>query len=324
MFEILMVLLTLATMALGLLVWYLFEQNNEIRASFESRLKAIESLDGPFARKLADEGPAPLKRVLSLGIHLDARFWAETLQLTQPELDEIKTSILWHDVLSEKGAALEDFGKWFYSDVRVRIQEWRGGYAHIEVEYPYCPRKEPESIELYHGRSSADLWQFHFQSRPGGILGGSLWLKWDGHHIRLYAVGGRFGWASFMDPEPAPQNVFLAVPTEEGPRAEPYFRPDRRIEVYTNVYRWLSPWERCYEHLDLQKGLAWSLWIHDCDLFTRSQGNGSNAQRRLLAEWREQFAGSDAGKEWYERVAKSFEDAEAREWTELTKGSAAR
>jgi hypothetical protein len=226
MFETLMVLLTFATVALGLLVWYLFEQKNEIRAGFDSRLKAIESLEGPFARKLADEGPAPLRRELSLGIHLDARFWGETLQLTPTELDEIKTSILWHDVFSEKGAALEDFGKWFYGDIRVRIQEWRGGYAHVKVEYPYCPRKEPKSIELYHGRSGADLWQFQFQARPGEIFGGSLWLKWDGHHVRLYAAGGRFGWGSFMDPDPAPQNVFLTVPMGEGPRAEPYFKPE--------------------------------------------------------------------------------------------------
>ena len=291
MFEALMALLTVATMVLGLLVWYLFEQNNEIRASCESRLKAIESLEGPFARKLADEGPAPLRRELSLGIHLDAQFWGETLQLTPAELDEIKTSIRLHDVLSKEAGA-KDLDKWFYADIRVRIQEWRGGYTHVEVRYPFCPRKEPESIEQHHGRSKANLWLFDLPARAGQFCSGTLWLELDHHRLRLYAVGGRFERASFMDPEPAPENVFLMAPLEEGPRAEPYFKPDRRIEVYTDVYRWLSPWERCYEHLDLQKGLAWSLWVEDLDLFTRSQGNGSNARRRLLAEWREQFAGA--------------------------------
>ncbi len=64
--------------------------------------------------------------------------------------------------------------------------------------------------------------------------------------------------------------------------------------------------------------------FEDCDLFTRSQGNGSKARPYLLSEWREQFAWDDAGKEWYERVAKAVQDVNAREWAELTKWGAAR
>lgn len=53
-------LLTIAILVLAAFVWTLFEQDKEIRSGFESRLKAIEGLQGPFARKLADEGPVRL------------------------------------------------------------------------------------------------------------------------------------------------------------------------------------------------------------------------------------------------------------------------
>ena len=111
------------------------------------------------------------------------------------------------------------------------------------------------------------------------------------------------------DERPAPDNVFLTAPLDEGPTAEPYFKPDRRIEIWHDVYRYLQPWERCYQHLDLQRGLAWELWIEDCNLFTRSEGNSAEARHLLLAEWRDKFAWDDAGKEWYERVAKLIGDA---------------
>jgi hypothetical protein len=136
----------------------------------------------------------------------------------------------------------------------------------------------------------------------------------------MYAVGGRFEFANFTESEPALHNVFLTIPTEEGPRAEPYFKPDCRVEFYPNVHSFLPPWERRYKHLDLQKGLAWSLTVEDCDLLTRSQGNGSNAWRRLLAQWRERFAWNDAGKEWFERVVKAVEAARKKETAELNKG----
>jgi hypothetical protein len=320
MFETLMVLLAIATRVLGVLVRILFERNNEIRSVFESRFKAIESLDGPFGRKLADADPAPLKRALSLGIHLDARFWTETLQLTRAEVDEIKTSIRLHDVFSEKGATLEDFDKWFYGDIWVHIQEWRGGYKHVEVKYPFCPRKVPESTERYHGRSSANLWRFDLPSRVGEFHSGTLWLEWDGHRVTLSA-GSLFGWAHFLNPEPAPPAMFLTVPLQEGPEAEQYyFTPDRKVQTLPDAHEQLPPWERCYEHLDLQKGLAWQLWIHDCDLFTQSQGSEQEARRRLLAEWRE----LSADKEWYMRIAKMFEDVEAKERAERAEWIAAR
>jgi hypothetical protein len=107
---------------------------------------------------------------------------------------------------------------------------------------------------------------------------------------------------------------------EEGPRAEPYFKPECRVEFYPDVHSFLPPWKRCYEHLDLQKGLAWRLWVEDCDLLTRSQGNGSDARRLLLAQWRERFAWNDAGKEWFERVAKAVEAEYEKEMAELNNG----
>jgi hypothetical protein len=315
--DVLVTLVALAAVVLGILVRILFEQNNQIRSELESRLKAIEGLEEPFARKLADAGPAPLKRALNLAIHLDTRFWAETLQLTSAELDEIKASIRLHDVLS-KEAGGEDFDKWFYADIWVSIQEWRGGYTHIEVEYPFCPLAKPKTIDLYVG-SGRDLWQFDLPDRPR-LTSGTLWLEWNGSCVTLYATGGRFGWASLTDTKPATHNIFLTAPLQEGPKAEPYFKPDCRIEFYPGVYSFLPPWKRCYEHLDLQRGLALTLRIEDCDLLTCSEGNGTEARRRLLVEWRERFAWNDAGKEWFERVAKAVEAAHEKEMAELNKG----
>jgi hypothetical protein len=317
--DVLVTLVALAAVVLGILVRILFEQNTQIRSELDSRLKAIEGLEEPFARKLADAGPAPLKRALNLAIHLDTRFWAETLQLTSAELDEIKASIRLHDVLSKEAGA-EDFDKWFYGDIRVHIQEWRGGHTHIEVEYPFCPLAKPKTIDLYIGSRRDRLWQFDLPDRVGEFHSGTLWLEWNGLCVTLYATSGRFGWRSLTETEPATHNIFLTAPLQEGPRAESYFKPDRRVEFYPDVYRFLPPWERCYEHLDLQKGLAWSLWVEDCDLFTSSQGNGSNARPRLLADWRERFAWDDAGKEWFKRVAKAVEAAQEKEMAELNKG----
>src|SRR5579862_5458949 len=131
--EILTVLLACAALVLGVLVKILFERNRQVRSGFESRLQAVESPEGRFQRKLAEAGPAPLKRALSLAIHLDPRFWTETLQLTESELDEIKTRIYMPSYLS-MSTAVEDFDKWFQGHLRVRIQEWQGGYTHIVVE----------------------------------------------------------------------------------------------------------------------------------------------------------------------------------------------
>lgn len=308
--------LILAVCMMGFLIRTLFLENKQIRSELESRLKAIEGLEGPFARTLTDSGPAPLKHALDFAIHLDTRFWTETLQLTPAELDEVKTSIRVHNDLSKEADA-KDFDQWFYGDIRVRIQEWRGGYTHIEVDYPSLRPEKQWSVDLYSKRQ-AGLWRLELPApAEESISHGTLWLKWNGYHAKLYATGGRFGYASFMDTEPAPQNVFLTVPTEEGPRAEPYFKPGCRVEFYPDVRSFLPPWERRYEHLDLEKGLAWSLTVEDCDLLTRSKANTSDARRLLLAEWRERFAWDDAGKEWFNRVAKAVDAAHEEETAEL-------
>src|ERR1700722_13824018 len=105
MFGTPMVLLTIATLVLAAFVWILFEQNKEIRSGLEARLKAIEGLEGPFARKLANAGPAAPLSVLSLDIRWETQFWTQTLQLTPAELDEIKpqvSSLPWYEDLSKR------------------------------------------------------------------------------------------------------------------------------------------------------------------------------------------------------------------------------
>jgi len=121
-----------------------------------------------------------------------------------------------------------------------------------------------------------------------------------------------------MDPEHVHHNIFLAVNLEEGPSAEVYyFTPDSKVETYPNVYQRLPLWERRYRHADSQKGIAWDLWIHDCDLLAHSKGNSQQARHSLLAVWRERYAWNDAGKEWYQRITKIIEDAHKKEMAEL-------
>jgi rubrerythrin len=83
-------------------------------------------------------------------------------------------------------------------------------------------------------------------------------------------------------------------------------------------------WKRHYEHVDSQKGLAWSLSVHDYDLLARSEGDCREARDLLLAEWRTRFAYNYEGEEWFKRVTKMFEDREARKKTELAERIAAR
>jgi hypothetical protein len=317
MLEILVIFLAIVAVALGVIVRNLFRQLNQIRLGFESRLRAIEGLEVPFRHKLAEAGPAPLKRGLTLGIHLDARFWSETLQLTVAELDEIKTSIRLHDVLTKEGGT-KDFDSWFYGDILVHIQEWRGGYTHVKVEHPFIPSERPKSIDLYDGRRRKRLWQFDLPLRKDGFLsGGTLWLDWDGAHLRLYATGARFGWASLTDTDPAPGNVFLSVPVGEGPQSEAYYRLSYSADLHPPM------WNRRYQHLDLQKGLAWSLAVDDCDLLAGSEGSARTSRDLLFAEWHTRFAWNEEGRDWLKRFAKIYEDREARESAKLAERSAA-
>jgi hypothetical protein len=281
-------------MVLGLLVWYLFEQNHEIRAS----LKAIESLEGPFASKLADAGPAPLLCVLSLDIRWETQFWTQTLQLTPAELDLIRPQVSswpWYEDLSKK----TNFG----CCVRIRIQRWRGGYTQIRVE-PFN-KGRPETItDLYDGLSRADLWTFFLPCRAGELTP-ALCLELESGGVKLSARwASRFSPTDTLDTEGV---IFLSIPLLEGPAAEQYYCDDEFANTYPSM------WKRHYEHTDLQKGLAWSLSVHDYDLLARSEGDWREARDLLLAEWRTRFAYNDAGKEWFGRVAKMFEDREARE-----------
>jgi hypothetical protein len=307
--------LAIATMVLGNLVRTLFQKNTNL----ESRLNAIEKVEGPFERALADAGPAPLKRVLTLNVQVYAKFWKDVLQLTPAQVEQIKMHV--HNLKKEASEKL--FDEHFF-EVWIRIEEWRGGYTHFEVAYPRSPLEKPKSSSVYGGNRDERFWQFEIppqegESPTGGLapFPGMLWLETKGELVTLHATGGRFGWASFSETKPAPDNIFLAVPLSEGPRAERYFKPALSFEYAPGCYRHLQPWERCYQHLDVQKGLGWELWIGDCDLRTRAKWNERKALDQMLADWRERFAWNDEGKAWHERVAKAVEDPYGQERAKL-------
>jgi|SRR5579859_189949 len=273
----------LAVVVLGVLVRTLFLENRDV----ESRLKVIEGAEGPFARKLADTSP-PLLRVLNLDIHWETSFWTDTLGLTPTELDEIRVReklCPWYIDASKKT-------NWS-GHLTIRVQVWRGGYTHINVENPFSSHN-PKSIELYSGYSRTDLWRFSLPSRVGEFTP-ELTLEMDGHGVKLYAAGSRFRSADAMDGWRA---VFLSIPLHEGPTSEEYYDDTC-----------LAGWNRHYQHRDPQKALAWDLRIQDSDLRARSEEKEEEARRLLLADWEKQFAWDDAGKKWFERRAKRIERA---------------
>jgi hypothetical protein len=240
MLETLVFILVIAAIVLGDLVRTLFQKNTQLRSDLESRLHAIEKVEGPFERMLAGAGPALLKRALILNIHVYAKFWKDVLQLTPVQVEQIKMQL--HNL--KKEASDELFDRHFF-EVRVRIEEWRGGYTHFEVAYPTSPLENPKSSSRYDGNRNERFWRFEIpRHEKEPRTAGTLWLETDGQRVTLHATGGRFGYASFFDSGPAPDNIFLAVPLSEGPLAERYFRPAFKLQYALNAYRYLQPWER--------------------------------------------------------------------------------
>jgi hypothetical protein len=317
MLEALVVILAIATMVLGALVSMLFQETKQLRSDLELRLQAIEQLEGPFARKLAEAGPAPLKRVLALNVKVFSKFWKDVLHLTPAQVEEVKVHL--HNI--RKDASAEVFDHCFF-EVRIRIEEWRGGFTHCEVEYPSSPLLQPRSRSRYDGGRGEGFWHFNIPPYEGDRRsGGTLQLETNGRIVTLNATGGRFGYVSSVDTGPAPENVFLAIPLTEGPSAERYFKPAFRVDFAPECTRCLRPWERYYQHLDVDKGLAWDLWIDDCDLRTRTEGNETTASAQMLADWRERFAWNEEGKSWHERVSNAIQERERWESNRFSMGT---
>ena len=161
----------MAVAALSLAIWmglmvYLARDLLRKNKQLESRIQAIENLSEPFASKVAGSAPVPLRRAFRVNIHFDETFWRETLQLSPEELEKIRTSVPLHNEFSKGG--LEQFEKWFYFDIHISIQEWRGGYKHVDVRGPL---QERHSLEFYPGSSArGGLWQFFLPARADDKL----------------------------------------------------------------------------------------------------------------------------------------------------------
>ena len=286
--------------ALGLFVWALARENQHLRSQVESRLNSIETLGEPLASKLAVAGPVPLKRAIHLHIHLDETFWRDTIQLSPAELEKLRTSVHLHSDLSKTGT--EDFWKASYYDITVRIQQWHGGYTHIDVRGPL---QNHNSIELYPGNSSSLLWRLLLPPVAGEELAfPTVKMETNGYSIRLLAAGSRFGY------EHTREDSLLEVPLEEGATLGMFFKPDYKTEVSPGVLKDAIPWVRCYQNIDLKKGLAWQLWIDDCELFARSGGSSWRAKQYLLADCRRIAADRATGQDdraFYQRFAGELE-----------------
>jgi hypothetical protein len=220
------VLLTIATLVLAAFVWILFEQNKEIRSGFEARLKAIEGLEVPFARKLADAGLAPLLCVLSLDIRLETQFSTQTLQFTPAELDEIRPA---DQLVALVRRFIEENQFWLLRQD-----------THPEVArrlHPVEPfnKGRPETVtDLYDGLSRADFWRFYLPRSTGEFLTPpELCLELESSAVKLSARWARR--LSLTDALDTEGVILFSIPLLEGPAAEQYYCDDEFANAYPSM-----------------------------------------------------------------------------------------
>jgi len=296
----------LITAALAVFAWLFLQDYKKLRSDLESRLTAIEKIQGEFARNLAKAGPVPLKRVLTIGIHLDAKFWRDTLSLAPSEMEDIQRRLFVPNMLGAPEAGM--FSSFHYT-LCIRIQEWRGGYRQVTVEQSLPESSFPTGlgsaksneqrekiIELYPTGSHDTLWIFKRTSN-GSLFDDKLFLELGNGSIKLRGWGQRFGRITNKDYEWYWSGYpYLDIPHYEGPEAERFFKQEKK-----KIDR--KAWTRFYEHSDDERGIAWQLKVEDCDLHARSQGVNWEAVELLLADWKERFYRSDEVIEWHRRIA---------------------
>jgi hypothetical protein len=319
------VIIALATAFLGFLVWVLFQMHKELRCQLESRVRAIEDLSEPFASKLARSGPVPLTRVLHLDIQLDERFWRETLRLSSEVIKGIQPPIWLHGDSSKEDQERFQRTGYLNQDISVHIQEWRGGYTHIDVQSHRVAGGARHSTQQkrYPGDDGRLLlWSLSLPDCKGE----SFWTDFPvlelgivDSCVTLYVHGDK----RFVSEKTGEPEAFLAVPLAEGCGLAPFHKQDYKTrfdhegETCSDPYRDVEPWLRCYQDLDLEKRLAWRLWIRDCELFARSEGDYYRASRVLIDGYREKSCSLDSGCEHLYPAIKTWGLEEAARYRRL-------
>jgi hypothetical protein len=302
---------------LGIVFWDLFRRTRNDLSRIELRIQAVENLSEPFSSKLAESVPQPLRRVIHLYIEFDSTFWRETLkpycspEELERELEKAKMSDFLNRKFPEEGA------DYFFSPcISARIEEWRGGYTHMAVRRPghlesselYPGNEWDPSVWDFGGPKDAMLWYLRFPPRAGEITAPHLMLYFKGSSISLSVTGTC---SSSDDTLRSRGEFLLEVPLAEGREAAAFYTLDP-----WRYKRGVRPWLRCYQNLDRQKGLAWQVWVHDCELFSRSGGNRYQADSCLLDDYRKIIADYRTGEEnraFYQHLADSIEAGRAAE-----------
>jgi hypothetical protein len=248
--------------------------------------------------------------MIHLRVALDAKFWRETLNLSNEELEHVRAS---RPVdLEFLNANKPDF---VWSEVTICIEEWRGGFTHIRVDGPpsaqpsiWCPPSgfaltpEHRSVDLYPGNSDARLWSFDLPGRDSEIVPPTLELSISRYWIKLYATGGRFGHHG----EPVNNNTFFSISRDEGEIASHCLTGS-----HNNTSGYVDSeeaWLRHYKEIDHRHGLVWQLSVRDCELFARAQGNSWEARLLLIADYRK-LASDPRSAERLKSVYRSLADS---------------
>lgn len=259
----------LSIIVVAMLVALLFAEHRKVTRALESRIESVEQLREPFASRLSQSfATVPMTRVVYLNVHLDEqRFWFATLGLSHDELIRIREE---HQRPGKP---------WHGSGVRLRLQEWRGGYAHVLVKGPLA---NDTSAELDCGCTKAGLWRIELPVRGQEIVGAHVDLTLESSRIKISARGGRFGFRGFTDNRPKLENTFLDVALREGPEPGESHEQFHKIEAWPDVCQEMPAWTRYYHGERIQHGISWDAWIYDYELFVRSEGNASRAEMLLL------------------------------------------
>lgn len=224
------------------------------------RLQEIEQVDDPeFRRRLEESAPVPLEQVFTFSFRLSERFWAETLQLREDDLDYIR----------KHGSFLGS----------VKLERWRShAVATITEVLPASQSAHWQTRTLdYYPGSPADsltLWELRL-ARPTGSAERppslELILRDDSLDLCADLPGALPTSANGETTEPeGEKRLFLRVPLDTAKLAG--FRSHDPLVVAGNgngdsdAHSLPSnggSWRTFYSGPDEGLGIEWQLWQHD-------------------------------------------------------------
>jgi hypothetical protein len=231
-------------------------QSWTLRALAE-RVRDLEEINDPqFRQRLADSSPLPLEQVLTFSFSLSARFWRETLGLSDHD---------WQGVLKHAR---------FVGS--VKLERWRSHTVATVAEVLPTSQSalwQTRSLDFYPqegGQGALTLWQLQLSPPNGSAARSSsleLILRKEG--IELCAELWSANTPDVKDPESTQKMRFFSVPLdlsalEDFRSQEPVIMIDDEENPGSSRRDALtSSWLSFYCAQDDLLGFEWQLWARD-------------------------------------------------------------